>query len=138
MSGTIRPGPFGAPACHDGSSRNKVEYPPPVPSPLGLPGLSFQTVSADRVFLVPPQPITCGAEAGRSTFAGLGPPSLESLSPAAASTAIPAAVAAAAASSMALPASAPQTASSAPHEIEHTSQPSAVAARTAAAMSCAQ
>ena len=129
-SGTIRPGPCGAPACQGGIGLKRVEKPPPVPSPFVLPGLLFQTVSGFAALklcgrFVPPQPITCGAEAGRSTLAGLGPPSLESLSPEAANTTMPAAVAAAAACSMSLPACAPHLASSAPQEIEHTSQPSA-------------
>src|SRR6201996_3357211 len=85
-SGTMRPGPCGAPACQGGIGRKSFEKPPPVPSPLVFPGLLFQTVSCDRVLLVPPQPITCGAEAGRSTLARFGPPSLESLSPEAANT----------------------------------------------------
>src|SRR6516162_6783462 len=137
-SGTMRPGPFGAPICQSGRGVKIVEYPPPVPSPLGLPGVLFHTVSVVAVLLVPPQPITWGQDDGRSTLAGVGPPSLESLSPDAAKTTIPAEVASVAACSMSWPACTPQLASSAPQEIEHTSQPSAVAARTAAAMSCAQ
>src|SRR4030095_7385485 len=100
----------------------RVEYPPPVPWPLVLPGSLFHTVSVVGVFMVPPQPITWGADAGRSTLAGVDPPSLESLSPEAANTTRPAAVAAAAAFSMSCPACAPHRASSAPQEIEHTSQ----------------
>jgi hypothetical protein len=58
---------------------------------------------------------------------------VESLSPEAANTIIPAAVASVAACSMSWPAAAPQLDSSDPHEIVHMSQPSAVAARTALA-----
>src|SRR5690348_4350834 len=99
-SGTMRPGPFGAPTCQVGMGWNTVEKPPPVPSPVGLPGLLFQTVSACAVLLVPPQPTTCGQEAGRSTLAGLLPPSEESLSPEAAKTIMPPSVAAVAACSI--------------------------------------
>src|SRR2546421_11413727 len=118
-----------------------VEKPPPVPWPLALPGSLFQTVSVAAVFDVPPHPMTCGQEAGRSTLARVGPPSLDSLSPDAANTIIPARVASVAASSISIPARlswALQFASSEPQEIEHTSQPSAVAARMAAAISCDQ
>src|SRR6478752_3101321 len=79
-----------------------VEYPPPVPSPLVCPGLSFQTVSTVDVLYVPPQPTTCGQEDGASTFAGVALPSLESLSPEAAKTIMPRAVALAAADSISL------------------------------------
>src|SRR5580658_19541 len=130
----MRPGPCGAPDCQLGIG-NIVEKPPPVPSPLALPGSLFQTVSEVAVFVVPPQPMTCGAEAGRSTLAGVGPPSLESLSPAAAKTIIPAVVASVAACSISWPACAPHSDSSAPQEMVQTSQLSAVAARTAVAMS---
>ncbi len=109
-----------------------------MPSPLVCPGLLFQTVSELAVFFVPPAPMMCGHPAGKSTFAAVGPPSLESLSPAAATTGIPAAVAEIAAFSMSMAAGLPHSASSAPQEIEHTSHPSAVALRTAVAMSCAQ
>src|SRR5579875_379589 len=93
-SGTIRPGPFGTPAIHGASDgRKALEKPPPVPLPSGFPGLLFQTDSSNpnvsSTVLVPPQAITCGQEAGASTLAGFGPPSLLSLSPAAASTTVP-------------------------------------------------
>src|SRR5450631_4095017 len=100
MSGTIRPGPFGAPICQTGVGWNSVENPPPVPSPLGLPGSLFQTVSRVAVLRVPPQATTWGQLAGVSTLAAFGPPSDESLSPDAANTTIPAATAAAAACSI--------------------------------------
>src|ERR1700722_12799040 len=134
----MRPGPWGAPICQSGTGRNNVENPPPVPSPLDLPGLLFQTVSMADVLRVPPQAITCGQLAGVSTLAGLAPPSDESLPPAAANTTIPAATAAAAACSMSCAATCPHSASSEPHEIEHTSQPSWTAARNAGAISFAQ
>src|SRR5258708_28421292 len=121
----MRPGPCGAPACQLGIE-NTVEKPPPVPSPFVSPGLLFHTVSVVAVFVVPPHPMTCGHDAGRSTLALVGPPSLESLSPDAANTTIPARVASAAATSMSAPASlfsAFQFASSVPHEIEHTPHP---------------
>src|ERR1700677_754775 len=134
----MRPPPCGAWSCQDGMGLNKVENPPPVPSPFDLPGLLFQTVSEVGVLRVPPQATTCGQLAGVSTLAAFGPPSDESLSPAAANTIIPASAAATTACSMSRAAALPQSASSHPQEIEHTSQPSAVAARTAEAMSSAQ
>ena len=109
-----------------------------MPSPVVFRGSLFSSLVAGMRLFVPPQPMTCGAEAGRSTLARPGPPSLELLLPEAAKTTIPAAVAAAAVCSIASPAAAPQLASSAPQEIEQTSQPSAVAAATALAMSCDQ
>ena len=104
-SGTMRPGPCGATACQGGIGVKMVEKPPPVPLPLGLPGESFQTVSSPPPcgFLVPPQPMTKGDDEGRSTLAGLGPPSEESLSPADVKMVMPAAVAACAAA-LSLPA----------------------------------
>jgi hypothetical protein len=68
-----------------------------VPLPLELPGSLFQTLSSDVVLVVPPQPTTNGLEDGRSTLAGVGPPSEASLSPDAANTIMPALVAACAA-----------------------------------------
>ncbi|HEY1884784.1 MAG TPA: hypothetical protein VGG86_01890 [Roseiarcus sp.] len=90
---------------------------------------------------MPPQPTTNGDEEGRSTFAGVGPPSLESLSPDAAKTVMPAAAAALAAafnlSAKSMPAACPaacQLASSVPQEMEQTSHPSAAAAEIAVAI----
>src|SRR6185437_5537777 len=137
-SGTIRPGPLGAPTCQMGIGWKMVEKPPPVPSPVGFPGSLFQTVSACAVLLVPPQPMTCVHEAGKSTLAGLVPPSEESLSPEAAKTIMPLPVAAVATCSIFWAAVSPQFASSDPHEIEQTSQPSAAAAWTPGAISLAQ
>jgi len=70
-------------------------------------------------------------EAGASTFAGVGPPSLESLSPVAPKTTMPMLVAASATDSIASTALAPQRASSAPHEMEQTAHPSSAAFCTA-------
>src|SRR6202035_5628744 len=143
-SGTIRPVPAvvpvggaGAPICQLCVGKI-VEYPPPVPSPSVCPGLSFHTVSCVVVFNVPPQPTTCGHDEGASTLAGVDPPSLESLSPDAAKTAMPNGVAVDAADSICCAAGAPQTASSAPQLMEHTSHPSCAAFCTALAMSCDQ
>src|ERR1700758_3021720 len=101
----MRPGPCGAPACQSGIGTKIVEKPPPVPFPLELPGSSFHTVSSPPPcgFIVPPQPMTHGDDEGRSTLAGVGPPSLESLSPAAAKMDMPA-FAAACAAALSLPA----------------------------------
>src|SRR5437763_16648545 len=89
----MRPGACGAPACQ-GCGGKIVENPPPGPWPLGWPGSLFHTTSVCRVLLVPPQPMTKGLDAGRSTLAGVSPPSPELLSPEAANTTIPADVAA--------------------------------------------
>jgi len=66
------------------------------------------------------------------------PPSLESLSPAAAKTIMPASVAVCAADSICSAAVLPQLASSEPQEMVQTSQPSVPANSTAEAMSCDQ
>lgn len=86
-SGTILPGPFGAPICQTGRGWKMPENPPPVPVPMpvsSFPGFSFQTTSSVTVLVVPPHARICGHEEGKSTNFGPGPPSLESLSPEAA------------------------------------------------------
>ena len=68
------------------------------PPPLAPPeGWSFQTISSEMIVpeaisSVPPQPRTCGLEAGKSTLFPL-PPSVEPLSPEATVMVIPSAAA---------------------------------------------
>src|SRR6185437_878052 len=82
-------GAGGMPTCHACAGK-MVEYPPPVPSPFACMLLLFHTTQdhglTSSSVEVPPQPMMCGQDAGQSTFAGVGPPSDESLSPEAANT----------------------------------------------------
>ena len=89
----------GAEACQLGREKYR-EKPPPVPLPFVCPGALFQTTDIPLLFVVPPHPTTLGHEEGASTFAGSSPPSWESLSPEAAKTIIPCAVALCAAASI--------------------------------------
>src|SRR5580658_431953 len=101
-SGTPRPtNPFGAlgtfsPAWNVGKANSSLTPPPVAPSPLAS---SFQTVSweiapPESSSRVPPQAITAGLDAGKSTLSpAAGPPSSAPLSPAAASTVTPRAAA---------------------------------------------
>jgi hypothetical protein len=100
----------------------------------------FHTLSAPVCGnVVPPHPTIDGQLAGQSTLVAFGPPSLLSLSPDAAKTTVPAVTAASAAACMSAhdPSPVPgfHEASSAPQEIENTSQPSFVAARNPVAIS---
>src|SRR5580658_6808057 len=108
-------------ACHVGNEKTELTPPPVAPPPDAW---SFQTTSDWRwpllaVSAVPPQPSTCGLDAGKSTLLPLSP-SEEPLSPAATVIVMPRAAADWQVVSMLLMAVCDQVDSGPPQEMEMT------------------